>query len=101
MTARSTAIRVAAVRHAEVLALEAQVERAHRGLADRKLVEQAEGLLMDAHELSEEEPFARIERTARNRNLRLADVAKRIVQQRDLLAGRRVRQERVGPGEQQ
>jgi two-component system, response regulator PdtaR len=79
------AIRLAAARHAEFLALEGEVDRAHQALEDRKLVERAKGLLMHALAISEAEAFARIQRSARNRNLRLADVARAIVEQRDLI----------------
>jgi AmiR/NasT family two-component response regulator len=80
------AIRLAAARHAEFLALEAEVDRAHQALEDRKLIERAKGLLMEALEISEAEAFARIQRSARNRNLRLADVARAVIDQRDVIA---------------
>ena len=79
------AIRLAAARHAEFLALEGEVDRAHQALEDRKLVERAKGLLMQALEISEPEAFARIQRAARNRNLRLADVARTVIEQRDVI----------------
>jgi AmiR/NasT family two-component response regulator len=79
------AIRLAAARHAEFLALEAEVDRAHHALEDRKLVERAKGLLMQGLAISEAEAFARIQRSARNRNLRLADVARAIIDQRDVI----------------
>jgi AmiR/NasT family two-component response regulator len=79
------AIRLAAARHAEFLALEAEVDRAHHALEDRKLVERAKGLLMEGLAISEAEAFARIQRSARNRNLRLADVARAIIEQRDVI----------------
>jgi len=72
------AISLAAARHAELL-------RAHQALEDRKLVERAKGLLMSALDLSEEDAFRRLQQTARERNLRLADVAARIVEQQSLL----------------
>lgn len=40
---------------------------------------------MDALELSEADAFARLQRAARNRNLRLAEVAQEVIDQRDLL----------------
>jgi response regulator NasT len=79
------AIRLAAARHAEFLALEAEVDRAHQALEDRKLVERAKGALIDALGLSEAEAFTRIQRAARNRNLRLADIAREIVQQSEII----------------
>jgi response regulator NasT len=79
------AIELAAVRQAEFQVLEAEVDRAHQALEDRKLVERAKGLLMTALHLSEQDAFRRLQLTARERNLRLADVASRIVDQQSLL----------------
>jgi response regulator NasT len=79
------ALALAAARHAEFEALEAEVDRAQQALEDRKLVERAKGLLMSALGLSEQEAFRRLQRTARERNLKLAHVASQIVEQRDLL----------------
>jgi AmiR/NasT family two-component response regulator len=79
------AIRLAAARHAEFLALESEVDRAHQALEDRKVVERAKGLLMEAFAITEADAFARIQRAARNRNLRLADVARAIIDQRDVI----------------
>jgi AmiR/NasT family two-component response regulator len=79
------AIKLAAARHAEFEALEAEVSKAQQALEDRKLVERAKGLLMSALKLSEQDAFRRLQTTARERNLRLADVARRIVEQQSLL----------------
>jgi two-component system, response regulator PdtaR len=79
------AIELAQLRQAEFEALEAEVERAQQALEDRKLVERAKGLLMSALQLSEQEAFRRLQKTARERNLRLAEVARRIVEQQSLL----------------
>ncbi len=80
------AIELAAARHAEFQALEAEVDRTQQALEDRKLVERAKGLLMKALDLSEQDAFRRLQLTARERNLRLVDVAARIVEQQSLLA---------------
>jgi two-component system, response regulator PdtaR len=79
------ALALATARHAEFEALEAQVDQARQALEDRKLVERAKGLLMSALDLSEQDAFRRLQLTARERNLRLADVASRIVEQQSLL----------------
>jgi response regulator NasT len=81
------AIRLAAAQHRELLELEAEVQRARQSLADRKLIDRAKGLLMDALQLSEEDAFARLQRAARNRNARLAEVAQEVIDQRDVLRG--------------
>jgi response regulator NasT len=85
------AIELAAARHAEFQALEAEVDRAQQALEDRKLVERAKGLLMAALNLSEQDAFRRLQLTARERNLRLADVAARIVEQQSVFEPKRVR----------
>jgi response regulator NasT len=85
------ALALATARHAEFEALEAEVDQARQALEDRKLVERAKGLLMSALDLSEQDAFRRLQLTARERNLRLADVARRIVEQQSLLAPARKR----------
>jgi AmiR/NasT family two-component response regulator len=84
--ALQAALELAAARHAELEALEAEVDRAQQALEDRKLVERAKGLLMTALNLSEQDAFRRLQLTARERNLRLVEVAARIVEQQSLLA---------------
>jgi response regulator NasT len=79
------AIRLAAARHRELLELEAEVQLARQSLIERKLVDRAKGLLMDALSLSEEDAYARLQRAARNRNVRLAEVAQEVIHQRDVL----------------
>jgi response regulator NasT len=80
------AIELAAARHAEMLALESQVELGRQALEDRKVVERAKGLLMSALQLSEPDAFRRIQLAARQRNLHLVEVARQIVEQEDVLA---------------
>ena len=79
------AIDLAAARHAEFQALESEVDRAQQALEDRKVVERAKGLLMTGLGLSEQDAFRRLQLAARERNLRLADVSRRIVEQKSLL----------------
>jgi response regulator NasT len=79
------AIKLAASRHAEFATLEAEVDRAQQALADRKLVERAKGLLMKALNLSEQDAFHRLQLTARERNMKLAEVARTVVGQESLL----------------
>jgi two-component system, response regulator PdtaR len=79
------AIKLAASRHAEFTALEEEVDQAQQALADRKLVERAKGLLMTALKLTEQDAFRRLQLTARERNLKLAEVARRVVDQESLL----------------
>jgi AmiR/NasT family two-component response regulator len=83
------AIGLASARQAEFEQLEGDVERAQQALEDRKIVERAKGLLMSALDLSEQDAFRRLQLTASERNLRLVEVAARIVEQQSLLAPKR------------
>lgn len=89
------ALELAAARYEQLQALEAEVDRAQQALEDRKLVERAKGLLMTALDISEQDAFRRLQLTARERNLRLIDVATRIVEQQDLLAPKPRRKKQV------
>jgi response regulator NasT len=66
-------------------ARQAELDAAHRALDDRKLVERAKGLLMTSLRLQEPEAHRRLQVEARRRNLKLAEVARRVVEQRNLL----------------
>ena len=79
------ALALSAARQLEFEQLEAEVDRAQQALEDRKLVERAKGLLMSALDLSEHDAFRRLQLTARERNLKLVEVAARIVEQQSLL----------------
>jgi response regulator NasT len=79
------AIRLAAGRHAELEALEAEVARAREALEERKLVEHAKGILIEALGLSEPEALRRMRRLARDRNATLPEVARAVIEQRELL----------------
>jgi AmiR/NasT family two-component response regulator len=80
------AIRLAAARHEEFVRLEQEVTRAHQALEDRKRVERAKGILMDALSLSETEAFRRIQKLARDTNQRLVVVAELVIENEALIA---------------
>jgi response regulator NasT len=54
-------------------------------LAERKLVERAKGVLMARKGLSEEQAYQKLRSMAMNRNLKLSDVAQRLLDAEDLL----------------
>lgn len=54
-------------------------------LVERKLLERAKGLLMARYKLTEEEAYGRLRSMAMNKNLRLAEIAQRILDVEDLL----------------
>lgn len=73
-----TAIRIANSRFHHIRSLEEESERLTRALAERKVIEQAKGLLMKSTGLSEEEAFRRMQKLACDRNEKLVDIARRI-----------------------
>ena len=54
-------------------------------LAERKTVDRAKGLLMTRHKLSEEEAYQKLRRLAMDKNLKVVDIAQRILDVADLL----------------
>lgn len=60
-----------------------QLDEARRALTDRKRIERAKGLLMQSLNLSEEQAYRRMQRRAMDMNLRLADMASRILEAAD------------------
>lgn len=54
-------------------------------LAERKVVDRAKGLLMSRYQLSEEQAYQRLRSLAMNKNMKLAEVAQRLVDVEDLL----------------
>jgi two-component system, response regulator PdtaR len=83
--ALEAAISLATARHAELHALQAEVAQTKQTLEERKVIERAKGLLMKALGLAEPDAFRRLQLAARERNMRLVDVARAIVDQQDIL----------------
>ncbi len=54
-------------------------------LAERKVIDRAKGLLMNRHGMSEDQAYQRLRTMAMNKNLKLAEVAQRILDVEDLL----------------
>lgn len=54
-------------------------------LAERKIIERAKGLLMERHHYSEDEAYRKLRRLAMDKNLKLSEVAQRMVDVADLL----------------
>ncbi|RJG08087.1 ANTAR domain-containing protein [Noviherbaspirillum cavernae] len=54
-------------------------------LAERKVIERAKGLLMERHQCSEDEAYRKLRRLAMDKNLKLSDVAQRMLDVADLL----------------
>jgi response regulator NasT len=78
-------VEVAVARFDELQDLRGQLAQANSKLAERKLIERAKGLLMKSRSLDEEAAYAALRKAAMDRNLRLSEVAQRIVDAADLL----------------
>ncbi len=68
--------------------LQRQVSDLEQRLEERKLVERAKGILMNQRKITEADAHQLLQRTARNRRVKLAEIAQTIVSANDLLDGR-------------
>jgi two-component system, response regulator / RNA-binding antiterminator len=78
-------LQVAIARFEQDRALRGQLDDAQTQLAERKLIERAKGILMDDVGLSEEQAYRHLRKLAMDRGQRLAQVAERVIDARDLL----------------
>ncbi|ABM94355.1 ANTAR domain-containing protein [Methylibium sp. Pch-M] len=76
---------VALARFQHEEALRRELADARTQLSDRKLIDRAKGLLMSRQQLSEDEAYARLRKTAMDRGLRVAEVAQRLIDVADML----------------
>ena len=65
--------------------LQSDLERARNALDERKVIDRAKGILMQARNLSEENAYALMRRTAMNENKKVIDVAQSIITAAELL----------------
>ena len=63
----------------------AELNETRHKLAERKLIDRAKGLLMSKQSLSEDQAYQKLRTMAMNKNLKLAEVAQRILDMEDLL----------------
>lgn len=75
------AIEIALARHAQLVALEAEVGDLVERFETRKLVDRAKGLLNDKMGLSEPDAFRWIQKASMDRRLTMRDVAQAIIEQ--------------------
>jgi len=78
-------IDVACARFEEFQRLRGELAEARESLSERKLVERAKGILMQRRGLSEEAAFAALRGMAMDRKLRLAEVARSVIDAAALL----------------
>jgi response regulator NasT len=77
---------VAMARFQHEQALREELASTKTELHDRKLIDRAKGLLMQRQALSEQEAYERLRKTAMSKNLKLVEVAQRMLDVADLLA---------------
>jgi two-component system, response regulator / RNA-binding antiterminator len=65
--------------------LQTELEKTKTALEERKVIDRAKGILMKAKNLSEEEAYALLRRTAMNENRKIAEVAQSVLTAADLL----------------
>ena len=63
-----------------------ELEDTRTKLAERKVIERAKGLLMERHQCTEDEAYSKLRRLAMDKNLKLAEIAQRMLDVADLLA---------------
>jgi len=76
-------VAMARFRHQE--ALLAELDNARGELQNRKLIDQAKGLLMQRQGLSEPEAYAKLRKAAMNKGVKLADIAQQMIDMAELL----------------
>src|SRR3982751_1328753 len=73
-------IDAAVARFDQVQALKRELDDIEEKLADRKVIERANGILMKGRQLSEEEAFRALRKQAMETNAKLAAVARQVIQ---------------------
>ncbi|OIQ73151.1 putative transcriptional regulatory protein pdtaR [mine drainage metagenome] len=76
---------VAMARFEHEQSLLAELADAKAEIKDRKVIDRAKGLLMQRQQLSEEAAYAKLRKTAMDKNLKLVDLAQRMLDAVDLL----------------
>lgn len=75
------AIEIAISRHAQLVALEAEIQDLGERLETRKLVERAKAVLSEKMKLTEPEAFRWIQKASMDRRLSMADVSRTVLDQ--------------------
>jgi response regulator NasT len=65
--------------------LQTELDKTKTQLEERKVIDRAKGILMKAKELSEEQAYALMRKTAMNENKKIAEIAQSVVMASDLL----------------
>lgn len=80
-------VQVAVARFREFQALKNELQKTRDQLADRKLIDKAKGLLMKHRKFNEDEAYHAMRKLAMERNQRLADTARNVIEVFEMLGG--------------
>lgn len=78
-------VQVAMARFRQAQKLQAELEATRHKLAERKVIDRAKGLLMDSARLTEDQAYQKLRTMAMNKNMKLSEIAQRILDVEDLL----------------
>lgn len=78
-------VQVALARFRQQHKLLEELDAARHKLAERKVIDRAKGLLMDRGRLSEDQAYQKLRTMAMNKNMKLGELAQRILDVEDLL----------------
>ncbi len=78
-------LKVARSRFAEIQRLNRELDKTRSELADRKVIDRAKGIIMQARGLSEDEAFKAMRKLAMDRNKRISEVAEQIIAAAEVL----------------
>lgn len=80
-------VQVAVARFREYQALKIELQKTRDQLADRKLIDKAKGLLMKHRNFNEDEAYHAMRKLAMERNQRLVDTARNVIEVFEMLGG--------------
>ncbi|NJL33686.1 MAG: response regulator [Chloroflexaceae bacterium] len=83
------AINIALARFKEMQALQSQVDELQESLEARKLIERAKGILMQRLGLTERDAYERLRQRARDKRIKMKEIAQAIMRPKNCLAHRR------------
>ncbi|HEX8610780.1 MAG TPA: ANTAR domain-containing protein [Telluria sp.] len=78
-------LNVALARFRQEQKLLSELSETRHKLAERKVIDRAKGILMTHHRLTEDQAYQKLRSMAMNKNLKLAEIAQRILDVEDLL----------------
>jgi response regulator NasT len=78
-------LNVALARFRQEQKLLAELNETRHKLAERKVIDRAKGILMSSQQLSEDQAYQKLRSMAMNKNLKLSEIAQRILDVEDLL----------------